>query len=368
MWFPHREYVKDSRKLRCLQLKARNVPEEPGWKEILIENDNDLWYIRSIISNGDLIRATVMRREEKKGDMDRSKEQKRTPTRVTVRIDETFFQPFTGRLRISGQITDGNAELRGSFQSINISPMDEVELFKENWSDASEGIINEAQLKWVGNNILFVVLDDEQCDIFTVKAYGIENHGRIFSGKSGKGYEQQKSPSTYYSEIEKTINSFSAIKAIIIAGPGFERENLLSYLTKSGKFFRQQLLSIPTTRNDENAIYEVLTDPSLASMGNVSRLKSEKEKVEKLLSEISRNGKASYGIGSVMDAINAGAVDELFISESEFRKDSSKELLKLAAASGIRITIFSDESEHGKIIRGLGGICALLRYQINTGP
>ncbi len=57
--------------MRGLYLKARDLPDEPGWKEVLIENDDDLWYLRSIISRGDLVRATVLRREEKKGDMER---------------------------------------------------------------------------------------------------------------------------------------------------------------------------------------------------------------------------------------------------------------------------------------------------------
>ena len=354
--------------MRCLSLKARNVPEEPGWKELLIENDDDLWYMRSIISRGDLVRATVLRREEKKGDMERSKEQRRTPTKVTVKVEEIFFQPFTGRLRISGQIVDSSSEIKGNYQSINVSPQDEVEIFKGNWSEASEELINEAQLKWVGSHILFIVIDDEQCDIFTIKAYGIENHGRIFSGKSGKGYEQQKSASTYYSEIEKAINSFSAIKVMVIAGPGFEREKFFQYLTESGKFSKVKVTTIPTTRSDENAIYEVLTDPSLAAMGNVSRLKTEKEKTERLLKEISRNANVTYSYENVLETMNTGAIEEILITETEFRKEKALKLLEKASSYGIKVTIFSDETEYGKIIQGLGGICAFLRYHVETGP
>ena len=353
--------------MRGLYLKTRDLPDEPGWKEVLIENDDDLWYLRSIISRGNLVRATVLRREEKKGDMERSKEQKRTPTKVTVNVEEVFFQPFTGRLRISGQIVESSSEIKGNYQSINVSPQDEVEIFKENWSEASEDLIGEAQLKWVGNDILFVVLDDEQCDLFTIKAYGIENHGRIFSGKSGKGYEQQKSASTYYSEIEKAINSFSAIKVIVIAGPGFEREKLFDYLTQSGKFSKVKVTTIPTTRSDENAIYEVLTDPSLASLGNVSRLKTEKEKTERVLKEISRNGNVTYGYDNVLHTMNTGAIEEILITETEFRKERTLKLLEKASSYGIKVTIFSDETEYGKIIQGLGGICAFLRYHVEFG-
>ncbi|MHB8360552.1 MAG: mRNA surveillance protein pelota [Thermoplasmataceae archaeon] len=343
-------------------MKARNIPDNPGWKEVLIESDDDLWYIRTIISQGDFLRTTVMRREEKKGDMERSKEQKRTPTSVTIKIEEVSFQPFTGRLRISGQIVESSAEIKGSFQSVNISPIQEIELFKENWSIASERLISEAQLKWMGNDLLFIVLDDEQCDIYTIKAYGIENHGKIFSGKSGKGYESQKSPTSYYSEIENTIKPFSSVKVIVAAGPGFERENFVEFLKKSERFSAIKILSVPTTRNDENAVYEVLTDSSIASFGNISRLKTEKEKVEKLLEEISKNRNATYGHNNVMKAVEIGAVEELLISESEFRKNSSQELLELAMGSGVKVEVFSDESEHGKIVKGLGGICALLRY------
>ena len=53
-------------------MKLRENDE--GWREILIENMDDLWYLKNIIDPETTIRKSVMRREEKSEDMERSKE------------------------------------------------------------------------------------------------------------------------------------------------------------------------------------------------------------------------------------------------------------------------------------------------------
>ena len=103
-----------------------------------------------------------------------------------------------------------------------------------------------------------------------------------------------------------------------------------------------------------------LQDPSLASIGNVSRLKMEKEKTERLLKEISRNGNVTYGYDNVLETMNTGAIEEIMITETEFRNERTIKLLEKASSYGIKVTIFSDETEYGKIVQGLGGICAFL--------
>ena len=65
--------------------------------------------------------------------------------------------------------------------------------------------------------------------------------------------------------------------------------------------------------------------------------------------------------------MDTGAIEEILITETEFRKERTLKLLERASSYGIKVTIFSDETEYGKIIQGLGGICAFLRYHVEFG-
>ena len=58
-------------------MKVKNG--EGNWRLIHTENMDDLWYLKNILGPGSFIRKTVMRRDEKREDMTRSKETSKKP-------------------------------------------------------------------------------------------------------------------------------------------------------------------------------------------------------------------------------------------------------------------------------------------------
>ena len=156
---------------------------ENGWKILRIESIDDLWYLKNIIDGKTLVRKTVMRREEKRDDMDRNKESKRKPVTVTVSPEEVDFQPFTDRLRISGQIMEGPEGLSGQHQSVIVSSDDEVDIWRESWDNIAQGILRESLLK-SSSGAIFVSMDDEYATIFTLRDYGLYTNGKVYSGNN----------------------------------------------------------------------------------------------------------------------------------------------------------------------------------------
>ena len=98
----------------------------------------------------------------------------------------------------------------------------------------------------------------------------------------------------------------------------------------------------------------------------------EMKDVEKVMSEISKDGKAVYGIKETADAANAGAVETLLVSDALIFKMRTEEkykeidlIMQLVDKSKGKVHIISSEHDGGKQLDGLGGIAGLLRYKLN---
>ena len=74
--------------------------------------------------------------------------------------------------------------------------------------------------------------------------------------------------------------------------------------------------------------------------------------------------KVSYGEAEVEDRLNRGAVDKLIISKT-MPKEKVKMLEKLAKASSAQIHIVTNETAEGVQFDNLGGVAAILRFEIH---
>ena len=90
----------------------------------------------------------------------------------------------------------------------------------------------------------------------------------------------------------------------------------------------------------------------------------ETEVVEQFLVEISRNGLFSYGIDELKNALDAGAVLNLLVTNEFIRTPTCAVLLNKAKSTGSKVTVISTAHEAGKKLAGFGGAGAILRYKI----
>ena len=90
----------------------------------------------------------------------------------------------------------------------------------------------------------------------------------------------------------------------------------------------------------------------------------ETQEVDEVLTEISRNGKVTYGEIHVKRALELAAVEKLLITDSMIRDGNGEELLALAENTGAKVSIVSPAHEGGKRLEALGGTAALLRYPV----
>lgn len=333
--------------------------------KIRIDDMDDLWYLKNILSTGDQVSMTTMRRAEKQDDMTRSKETKRIPVRVTISLESIEFQEFSNRLKLLGVITHGAEDIIGEHQSFIVTEGDDLVLRKETWTEVQRKLLKEARERSDKIMGIFVALDDDSADVVVMRSYGLQSLGKVYSGKSGKMYNTVYSEKSYFTEISEILKkSAEEQKLISILGPGFTREHLLAFLSDDPYYTAKILRSSPTGRADMGAVYEYLQSEESKKAFSNARLMTENELFGRFLKELNGDGLCAYGPEDIKKALELGAVETLMISESVISEDITGEFSELAKNTSSEVYVFSDLTEPGKMLKKFGGFCAILRYRI----
>ncbi len=332
---------------------------------IHVDDMDDLWYLKNILSTDDLVTMTAMRRAEKQDDMTRSKESKRVPVTVTIKIESLEFQEFSNRLKLLGVITGGSEDIIGEHQSFIVSEGDDLSLAKARWSQVQRNLLKEAEKRSEKIMGVFITLDEESADVVVMRTYGLQSMGRVYSGRTGKMYETSYSEKNYFAEISDILKkSASEQNLISVLGPGFTREHIVKYLSEDPYYAGKNLKSAPTGRSDMGAVYEYLQSDEAKKSFSEARLNTENDLFGRFLKELNSGGLFAYGADEVRKALEFGAVETLMISESKMPDPLTDTFSEMAKKSSSEVYVFSDISEPGKMLKSFGGYCAILRYRI----
>lgn len=336
---------------------------EPEFTTIHVDSDDDLWYLRNIISMGDRVKMSVMRRLEKQQDIARSKESQRKPVTLTISVENLEFQEFSGTLRVLGTVIAGAEDALNQHQAFAISPGETFMILKDEWTPHQKELLDEALENKFSDRFFFVVLDDEEAYLIGLKSYGLQQLGKVLSHKTGKDYASDYSEEKYLREVFDSLRKMLPDGSnVIVLGSGFTREKFVK--TARNSQTKLNIVTFPTSRSDEGAVWEFLNSPESDSVLENFRLSGDARLVDDFLGRLKTTEEATYGLQSVRSAIEAGAVDVLMMSEEKFRTDEGRELLKLADNFATKVHILSLSGEKGNIIKNFGGYCALLRYKL----
>lgn len=264
-----------------------------------------------------------------------------------------------------------------------------------------------------GNDAVIATLRGRRVSIVKEMSSGIPGKHRA-GGQSARRFERLREAevNTYYKRVGRHANEIlgqiSDLKGVIVGGPGpskhdFEDGEYLSYELK------KKVVATIDVSYVEDGIDEV-TEKTPEILRGVRYLE-EKKLVQRFLYEVGHDtGLAAYGETEVRRTLESGLVSVLLLSEKlntvhvtvkcrlcDFRddkllsssevarldvdaaaaqckkcnnptlviekKDLLDELVEIAEAKGVSIEIISAETEEGQqLLKGFGGIAAVLRY------
>ncbi len=346
-----------------ITMKILKIDKKENTIEIVPESLGDLWHLQQAIEEHDIVSGSAERKVKAKEEgMKASKEK----IFVELDVEKTEFHQSTGQLRVLGIIVGGKPE---EFIQLKAHHAIEVELNKKiriKKTELKQYLIDrlkKAEKQSYRPKIVFLVLDDEQADIAEIMDYGFSIKASIKSGKHGKQYEQEHDGERYFNELFSVLKQIEP-KNLIIAGPGFAKNNFKNFLEqKSAKF---NAFYCSTNSVGLTGLNELLKNKAIEKILEESAIAEESRMIEELFAAIARQANVSIGLKETEQALEAGAVAELFLEEQthlENRKQT-EELLKKAEQQAAKIHFISSGHEAGQKLRGISGIAAMLRYKI----
>jgi protein pelota len=247
----------------------------------------------------------------------------------------------------------------GFYHTINLESGREISIIKS-WNHVELERIERAVTVSTTGIVHITAIEEGEAQIFRIRQYGPEYVMKIVAG-SGKreGVDGRRA---FFEEIYQSLSPVTG--SIVIAGPGFVKEDFMAYLTRTDSDMAGRMITAETRRSGRGAVQEVIGQGILERITQDLQLGREVTLMDELLSRISGTGPAAYGIDDVTKGIQYGAVSDILVVDTKINDDAINNLLESADSLRAKITVLSSEFEPGKQLGSIGGIAALLRFPI----
>jgi protein pelota len=355
-----------------MQLKERHHVEGGGERITLVpESLDDLWHLAYVLEPGDLVAGDTHRRIQRNDDQMRDTGGEREHMHVTIDVEDVEFHKFSNRLRVAGTIADCSREDQlGLHHTLNVEERDEIEVEKH-WKPDQLKRLNEAVEATDQPDVAIATVEEGEAYIHVVQQYGIDEYAS-FKGTTGKG-EYARLREELFEDVASALSHLDA-DAIILAGPGFTKQDALDYITEEYRDVAEKISTVDTSAVGGRGVHEVLKRGAVEDVQQETRIAEESELIDELTEQIATDGKAAYGIEEVEQAVDFGAVETLLILDERLRKERAGEgdwpvdvndLVRQVEQQGGDVTVFSHEFAPGEQLRNLGGVAAILRYRLD---
>jgi protein pelota len=342
-----------------MKIIKKRLKAGEGEISLRAESQDDLWHLRHIIEPKDLVRAWTERKVEFATDKLRPEKFKREKVLLGVRAEEIEFHKFSARLRVRGKIEEGMD--MGSYHTISVEPFGEISIIKK-WNSAQLDRINEAVRASAMPEVMIVTIEEGECIAGALRQWGIEQAFEISMPSGKKDGESKRT--NFFHKILEHLRVHSKVDTIIVAGPGFTKEDFLKYAKEKDAALGKKIVLETVRSMGVSGFQEVLRRGAVDKIMKDLRVAREAKLIEVLMEEIAKGGKAAYGFESVEKAAQTGAVETLLVADEKLHSIDDA-LLKMVEKARGRVVVFSTEFEPGERLRKLGGVAALLKFKVD---
>jgi protein pelota len=351
---------------------ADRTTVEGGRERITVvpEHLDDLWHLTYVLEPDDRVAGDTTRRIQRDDDKTRDTGGQREPMWVRIEVGDVEFAKFSNRLRVGGEIVDCSREdQRGHHHTLNVEEHDELEIEKQ-WQIDQLERLEEAQEAAEQPDVAVATVEEGAAHVHTVAQYGVEERATL-SGTTGKG-ENARSRDELFAELSDVLSRLD-VEAIILAGPGFTKQDALDHITDEAPEAADRIRTVDTASVGDRGVHEVLKRGAVDEVQTETRIASEAELIDELMERIGEGTKVAYGLDAVATAADYGAIETLLLLDERLRAERAGEgdwdldvndVIEAVEQQGGDVTVFSHEFDPGQQLANLGGIAALLRYRL----
>jgi protein pelota len=337
-----------------------------GALRLRLETPSDLWRIARFVRPGDRVGASTTRRDPEAPEEVAGAERTRRRIYLAVRAEQVEFHGFSKHVRVTGPIVEGPFDI-GRHHTLDLTEGDDVTVVKEEALTAPERAILEEGLEGRGDpTILVGAIDWGDSSFVRLRGRAIEpvaDIRRTIAGKQYEGGQGEKDRKAYLDELASVVRREGpAATAVVIAGPGFLKEHLLKRLHEDDPVLAKKIRLFPTAESGRVGVDELLRSGRATEVLRGSVAAEESETVERLVRSLAGGVRAAVGPREVAEAIDAGAVETLLLSESLLADPGLAPALDRARAARVKLLVVRDDGEAGKRLAGLGKVAAILRW------
>lgn len=295
---------------------------------------------------------------------------------LSLVVNTMEFQPFTNRLRVRGLIVEGPEEygLKGHYHSFNIEPGSYIEIYREaGWTRRD---IKRLEKYAVSTPRLLVIsIDDDEIAIAEYSFLGLRIISSMSLPVTGKRYEALTDDRLARLK-EETSNIQSIVqrgnyKTILLIGPSLWVEQFKELIEELAEKLKVELKIEIKSHGGLKGLRDVESSGLLHRLLGTTVLQSANEVLETALQRLSQNQKTvAIGPYEVKKAAEYKAIEKVVVLDeylSTFDSTQREEIefiLESADMHGGEIIIVPSTSNVAERLRGLGGIIALLRFEL----
>ncbi len=328
-----------------------------GIIKLLPNTLDDLWTMQRVIFTGDAVSGKSLRRfrgnETDEGEL--------KEIYVTLLVEKTELDKTAQRLKVLGKILDGKPleyVRLNSYHTLNVAPNDAVEIRKERWPaylvSVLEGAVSDTHKPRLG----VIAVDDEKALPAYLLGYGIEFRDEVYSrlSKRMSSKDYQEAEKKYFEEIISIIRNME-VNTVIIAGPGFTKDQVRSYMENAGtmKTLGKNILFKSTSNVERSGVYELIRSDEVSGILDKEKIRDEFILMEEFLKGL-QLGKSKHGCAAVIDALESYEASNVIVNDSVLGKSDYQKALSVAEKMKAKVTVFNSSDEVGQQLSGFEDI------------
>ncbi|XP_064620588.1 protein pelota-like [Lineus longissimus] len=357
-----------------------------GSVTLIPEESEDMWHAYNLVSVGDSIRSTTIRKvttESATG----STASNKVRTTLTVTVEGIDFDTQACMLRVKGRNIEENQYVKmGAYHTLDLELNRKFSLAKHEWDSIALERIELATDPTQKADVAAVVMQEGLAHICLVTGSMTLVRAKIEVGiprkRKGMCSQHDKGLTRFYDQVIQGIVrhvNFDIVKCCLVASPGFVKDQFYEYMfVQAVKLDQKELLQnkskfvlIHSSSGFKHSLKEVLCDPAVQSKLADTKAASEVRALDDFYQMLQNDPhRAFYSIKHVEHANEAQAIETLLVSDELFRSsnlDDRKRYVRLVDSvreSGGDVKIFSSLHVSGEQLGQLSGVAAILRFPI----
>lgn len=358
--------------------------DKSGVIRLLPEEEEDMWHIYNIIQDGDSIRASTIRKvttETATG----STQSKTVHITLTVVVENIEFDTQGATIHVKGKNIEENAHVKlGAYHTLDLAVNRKFSVRKHRWDSIQLDRVQAAADPRESADVLAVVMQEGLAHICLVTANMtlVRQKIDVSIPRKRKGHmgQYEKGLARFFDQVMQALlkhANFPVLKCILIASPGFVKDQFHEYIFKKAAAEgnktllenKSKILLVHSSSGFKHSLKEVLQDPSVASKLSETKAAAEVKALEDFYTMLQTEpDKAFYGIDHVERANGANAIETLMVSDDLFRsKDLQRreryvKLVESCKEQQCKVHIFSTLHVSGEQLAQLSGVAAILRF------